>query len=252
MIVLPMRAIALLACLAVGLQAAPAVSAPAAPKPAVSAPARHQPETLDTTAIHSQYTEGEFDAVIQALEGYMRRNRAWSRDDSVFIAKHLAVVYSANPATREKGRYYMHQLLEILPTAKLVGMYVSEEIDRIFEKMREEYADRRGRSGIGLQPEAIRPLPDSGAGRDVRSAPVRDRTAPGEAGTAPVGDGKVSIGDRAAARMPAKAPEKKRGAKVGFWLAGGTGVLVAGLAGYYFMHEGPDAGPDKVYDVPSR
>lgn len=237
-----MPGIALLACLAAGLQAAPAVSAPK-----VSAQARHQPETLDTRAIHSQYTEGEFDAVIQALEGFMRRNRAWSRDDSVFIAKHLAVVYSANPATREKGRYYMHLLLEILPSAKLVGMYVSEEIDRIFEKVREEFADRKGRLGDGDsgRQEAARPLPDSGGGRGARSAPVRVRTSE-------VKDVNVSVKDGSASRKPANGAEKKRGGKAAFWLAGGTGMLVAGIAGYYFMHAAPDAEPDKFFDVPSR
>ena len=59
------------------------------------------------------------------------------------IAKHLAGVYSAHPATREKGRYYMHRLLELVPSAKLVDMYVSEEIDRIFDKVREEFLARQ-------------------------------------------------------------------------------------------------------------
>ena len=40
-------------------------------------------------------------------------------------AKHLAVVYTANPQTREKGKYFMRRLPALLPTAKLVDMYVS-------------------------------------------------------------------------------------------------------------------------------
>ena len=92
-------------------------------------------EPLDQKRIHALYNDGDFDAVVSALEAFVRRSGGYPRADSVFVAKHLAVVYSANPATREKGKYYMYQLLELLPSAKLVDMYVSDEIDRIFEKV---------------------------------------------------------------------------------------------------------------------
>src|SRR4051812_39482680 len=98
-----------------------------------SAPAGKM-DTLDQKKIHNDYNDGNFETVTNSLEGFMRRNKTFSHGDSVFIAKHLAVVYSANPATREKGKYYMNRLLELLPSAKLVDMYVSDEIDRIFEK----------------------------------------------------------------------------------------------------------------------
>jgi hypothetical protein len=110
-------------------------------------------ESLDQKRIHDLYNNGDFDPVISLLEGFKNRNTRYSISDSVFIAKHLAVVYSANPATREKGRYYMMRLLELLPSAKLVDMYVSEEVDRIFDKVREEFLARQ--RGFGLDSSSI-------------------------------------------------------------------------------------------------
>lgn len=103
---------------------------------------------LDQKRIHSEYNEGNFDGVISVLEKFMERNKTYSLDDSVFIAKHLAVVYSANPETREKGKYYMYRLLALLPSAKLIDMYVSDEIERIFDKVREEYLARQQSFGL--------------------------------------------------------------------------------------------------------
>src|SRR4051812_25047035 len=85
-------------------------------------------EVLNQKKIHSDYNDGNFEKVITALEGFMSRNKTYTLKDSLFIVKHLAVVYSANPETREKGRYYMYQLLTIMPSAKLIDMYVSDEI----------------------------------------------------------------------------------------------------------------------------
>jgi hypothetical protein len=56
----------------------------------------------------------------------------YSLEDSIFIVKHLTVVYMANPATREKGKGYVFRLLELMPSVKIVDMFVSDEIDGIF------------------------------------------------------------------------------------------------------------------------
>jgi hypothetical protein len=105
-------------------------------------------EELNQKGIHNLYQNGDFEPVIDVLENFQKRIPEYSFSDSVFIAKHLAVVYTANPETREKGRYYMMRLLELLPSAKLVDMFVSEEIDRIFEKVREEHVAKL--HGFGL------------------------------------------------------------------------------------------------------
>jgi hypothetical protein len=97
---------------------------------------------LDQGRIHHYYNEGDFDHVVAVIDSFTNSHKIYSHDDSIFIAKHLSVVYAANPATREKGKGYMYRLLDLMPSAKIVDMFVSDEIDRIFEKVREEYGVR--------------------------------------------------------------------------------------------------------------
>lgn len=178
-------------------------------------------DVLDQKAVHEAYNEANFDYVINILENFVRTNKSYSHSDSIFVAKHLAVVYSANPATREKGRYYMNRLLELVPSAKLVDMYVSEEIDRIFEKVREEFLTRQ--QSFGIESSAM--------------------NLPARPGQEPVSG---SPGNAAAA--PAVAPAKK--GKGFIWFAGGVGVIAAvGTAAYFAMHETPPA-EDKTFVVP--
>lgn len=94
---------------------------------------------LNQIAIHYQYNDGDFPAVITAIDEFTRAHKSYSRADSVFIAKHLAVVFTANPDTREKGKYYMYQMLDLIPSGDLVDMYVSDEIERIFSYVKKEY-----------------------------------------------------------------------------------------------------------------
>ena len=94
---------------------------------------------LNQIAIHYQYNDGDFPAVITAIDEFTRAHKTYSRADSVFIAKHLAVVYTANPDTREKGKYYMYQMLDLIPSGDLVDMYVSDEIEKIFSYVKKEY-----------------------------------------------------------------------------------------------------------------
>ena len=97
---------------------------------------------LEQAKIHAIYSDGDFDEVVALIGAFTREHKTYPKDDSIFIAKHLAVIYTANPATREKGKNYMFRLLELLPSAKIVDMFVSEEIDRIFDKIREEFVVR--------------------------------------------------------------------------------------------------------------
>ncbi len=120
---------------------------------------------LNRAQIQDEYREGNFETVSQLLEAFRSKNSLYSSEDSVFIAKYLGVVYAAHPATREKGRYFMYQMLELNPRANLLDMFVSEEIDRIFEKVRAEHAlvsnrgdgkDPRGPSEAKTQPTTKR------------------------------------------------------------------------------------------------
>src|SRR5688572_2710926 len=56
---------------------------------------------MDTAKIHEQYLEGEFDAAIRSLEAQLRSRAPMSHAESVFVYKHLGVMYAASQATRE-------------------------------------------------------------------------------------------------------------------------------------------------------
>jgi hypothetical protein len=175
---------------------------------------------LDKKRIHELYSDGDFDMAVAIIDSFTRGNPAYPKDDSVFVAKHLAVIYSANPNTREKGKGYMFQLLDLLPSAKIVDMFVSDEIDRVFQKVREEYAVRL-----------------SMMGRDPRTSMQPKKYPPeGSTGSPP--------GDSAA---PIAAPKKASKSRLAYWVAGGTALAVGAGALVYLMMPKET---DKNYDIP--
>ena len=105
-------------------------------------------DALNQAKVHKAYEDGDFDVVVDTLAAFQKANPIHSRADSIFIAKHLAVVYAANPKTVEIGKHWMYRLLDLLPAADFAGMYVNEEIDRIFEKVRAEFLSRQHALGV--------------------------------------------------------------------------------------------------------
>lgn len=193
------------------------------PVPAATA---HAP--LEQKRIHATYNDGNFDAVIRDIENFQKTHSSYSTSDSIFIAKHLAVVYSANPATREKGKYYMFRLLEMLPSAKLIDMYVSDEIDRIFDKVREEFTNHQKDFGVDTTRMSM-----------PERAPV-NQVNPETAAAKP------------AEKKPLAAksdPEGGKGNKA-IWIAAGAGTVAVGLAAVYFLSTPNSSKENKVYDVP--
>jgi hypothetical protein len=187
-------------------------------------------DVLDQKKIHSDYNEGNFERVTTTLEGFMSRNKTYSLEDSVFIAKHLAVVYSANPETREKGKYYMFRLLAMIPTAKLIDMYVSDEIDRIFDKVREEFLARQ--KSFGVDSTQISLPAKSPANRPA------------------------AISEKEAARQPAPQSAAKEGnggsrrsAKPILFAAGGAALVAVGVTTYFLMSDSPEQ-TEKTYEIP--
>jgi hypothetical protein len=177
-----------------------------------------QPQTtvaasIDLEAIHNTYNEGDFDAVIKLTDSFTKGNGSFTRSDSAFVFKHLAVVYTANPKTREKGKFYMYRMLEMLPSAELVDMFVSDEVDRIFDKVRREFKTRQKNFGV-------------------------DTTL-------------ISLPEKEPAREPAKVvsvkKEKKGTNTVWFWAAGGAVVAGAGIATVLLMQT--DAPEGKTYVI---
>lgn len=135
------------------VQQSPGIPAPGVPAatPADSAGPQALPspaDTLDRARIQAEYGDGDFEVVIEALEGFRATHKAYSASDSLFIAKYLGVIYSSNPASREKGKYWLYRMLQIDPAADLVDMYVGEAVDRTFERVRQEFIVRRNYRGI--------------------------------------------------------------------------------------------------------
>ncbi len=52
---------------------------------------------LNQEKIHWEYSEGNFETVAQLLETFLKSKNFCSQADSVFLNKHLGVVYAANP-----------------------------------------------------------------------------------------------------------------------------------------------------------
>ena len=176
---------------------------------------------LDHERIHAIYNEGDFEHVVAAIDSFTHSGKKYGYNDSVFICKHLAVIYTANPATREKGKGYMYLLLTLVPSAKIVDMFVSDEIDRIFERVREEFVIKRKLMG---------------------------KAAPTQLESNRYAVGKLSVPDsEPIASKPAKASAVKGKPKTVYWLAAG-GVAAISVLGYlYFLR--PEK-KDVNYDIP--
>jgi hypothetical protein len=115
--------------------------APKALAPAAAAP------RLDQESVHDEYVNGNFEILVQRIDAFQKENPAHSRDDSIFIARHLGVVLAANPQTVETGKNWMRGLLSLSPDADLSGMYVSAAIERMFQDVKKETEARTGRTG---------------------------------------------------------------------------------------------------------
>jgi hypothetical protein len=97
---------------------------------------------LDQSRIRANYHEGEFEKVIKDLEAFLKSGRTCSPAESLFVDKHLAVVYAANPGTRERGRYHMFRLLDKEAGSDLLDMFVGDEVDAVFAKVSKEHSLR--------------------------------------------------------------------------------------------------------------
>jgi hypothetical protein len=95
--------------------------------------------------VHKLYLNGDFDEAIGILEKNLKETRQYRHEDSVFIFKHLGVMYAAQYETREKGKYFMHRLLMVEPTAMIMDMYASDMIYMIFKNIQEEFEQNRMR-----------------------------------------------------------------------------------------------------------
>ncbi len=94
------------------------------------------------------YSDGEFESLTRQLEEYRTKHAVMRKSDSALVAKFLGVIYAANPATREKGKYWFYKLLQVDARAELVDLFVSEEIQGVFDRVRHELIARRNYQGV--------------------------------------------------------------------------------------------------------
>lgn len=183
-----------------------------------------QQSALNKDQVRSYYNDGNFEQAVQELKSFIKANETYSREDSIFVAKNFAVMYTANPEKRELGKYYMHALLKLMPAADLVDMYVSDEIDRIFDKVRKEF--------LAMHNQNQPPAPESS---DSAAAPPAQTTAAAPPSptpqTSPPEPEVSSTSDE-----PAQKPETSRGSESGgnrkLWIFGGVAgaaVVVAAI-----------------------
>jgi len=166
---------------------------------------------LDSARVHTLYVEGEFDQAISVLEANLRDTRQYNHNDSVFIFKHLGVMYAASEGTREKGRYYMNRLLMVEPSAKIMDMYASDMIYMIFKNIQEEYQESHA--------HAARP----------ETAPVGRPTAV----ASPTARSRDSEDDG----HPAAREEPRKGGSGYVWLGAAAVAVAAGAATWYYIAE---------------
>jgi hypothetical protein len=181
---------------------------------------------LDTLAVRRLYLDGEFESAIKILEEGLKAKRPLSHSDSVFTFKHLGVMYAAKYETREKGRYYMHQLLLTEPTARILDMYASEMIYMIFKNIQSEFeSNRAGLASKEPRTEESRVVePSQGPSGARKEASSRE---PESVRPAPVHK------ERGGTRTSASKSSGTK--KQNYYWIGATGLLVAAGVGAYFL-----------------
>ncbi len=168
------------------------------------------PLRVDATKVHRLYLDGEFDAAIAMLEDNLKDTRQYSHEDSVFIFKHLGVMYAAQYHTREKGKYYMNRLLMVEPTAKIMDMYASDMIYMIFKNIQKEY--EQGRNSVNTEGQ-LRVARDTTASSKTKRDPVE------------------------ASSQPAKVAGQNSGTKTWIWTGVAVATVAAGVGAYVLLSE---------------
>ena len=104
---------------------------------------------LDTAVIRKNYQDGDFDKTIPILESALKPNQPLSHADSAFTFKYLGVMYLADEKTREKGKYFLLQLLHVEPTERILDMYPSDSIYATFQTILAEFNASQGNPNPG-------------------------------------------------------------------------------------------------------
>jgi hypothetical protein len=165
---------------------------------------------VDSAAVHRFYLDGDFDPAIAMLEDNLKETRQYRHEDSVFIFKHLGVMYAAQYETREKGKYYMHKLLMVEPSAKIMDMYASDMIYMIFKNIQEEFEQNRATiEGPRRNTDQPDSMPARNPSEVAAGSPIRTRGSGEEA--------------------------QPSGGKKWIWAGAAVVTLAAGVGAYYML-----------------
>jgi hypothetical protein len=208
--------------------------------------------TLDKPTISKAYFEGEFWTVINALEDFRKSGMKGPREDSVYTFKYLSVVYAADPSTRKKAESYMYQLIRMMPTIDLIDLYISDNIESIFNKVKNDYeklAKVRAEDAQTLNADAAGTVTHAVPETAVASAPHSSATA---------ATGKADATQAAAPLAPEPSPKhgskaKPSGVKPWVpWALGGVGLAAAAYLYTSLGSSGNGDNPDAPRPVQVR
>lgn len=165
--------------------------------------------SLDRPKISKAYFEGDFDLVVEALEAFRKIRPNPSREDRIYTYKYLSVIYAAAPETRAKAESYMYQLLKIMPSIELMDLYISDNIESIFNTVRLRFEQQQR---IGL---------DSGQGSRPATSAAKPVPAANPATSAAAGNSKTS-GEETSSWV--------------WWTVGAVGIAAA-VTGFVYLSE---------------
>jgi hypothetical protein len=95
---------------------------------------------LDMPVLEATYKEGELEAVKNALESYVKnRGDGATKDERIFSYKYLGVIYAADPDSRTRAESFFNQLFGLSPHIELTGMFVSKNIQGVFDEVKREF-----------------------------------------------------------------------------------------------------------------
>lgn len=93
---------------------------------------------IDTTKLHQTYLDGDFDILIVSAEKALKSAACATASESLFVHKHLAVVYAKYPEKSEVAKYHMVRMLNIDLNATLYDMDASDVVYTLFDRVKAE------------------------------------------------------------------------------------------------------------------
>ncbi len=172
--------------------------------------------TLDSLRIKQLYRDGEFENCTAQLERLLRSPQKLDSREIAFANKYLGVIYCANPATEERGRYYLNQFIEIRPNENILDLYTSKKIKEIFNEVLAEYR--------AAHPETI----------------TSETPSPKPEPIVPTMATPSAVEARKPIPRPIPAASQKPSSSHAWWWIAGTAVVAGAAATGYFVYSTPE------------